>query len=142
MADTPIEPRRNGDYSPSMETRLVIVETMAQQNLVNQQTLVADLRSLRTEIGTLFAELRAELRSEMGAFRSELRSELHSVLGELRSELHSEMSELRSELRSELHSEVSELRRIHDRDFRLTFGAIVTTALGLAALIAHVAHWL
>ena len=116
MADTPIEARRHGDYSPSMETRLAIVETMAQQNLVNQQTLVADMRSLRTEIGTLFAELRAELRSEIGA--------------------------LRSELRSELHSEVSDLRRIHDRDFRLTFGAIVTTALGLAALIAHVAHWL
>jgi capsule polysaccharide export protein KpsE/RkpR len=123
MADTPIEPPKASDYPPSMETRLAIVETMAQQNLVNQQTLVSDMRSLRTEIGTLFTELRAEI----GALRSELRSELHSVVGELR---------------SELHSEVSELRRIHDRDFRLTFGAIITTALGLAALIAHVAHWL
>jgi len=119
MADTPIEPQRHGDYSPSMETRLAIAETMAQQNLVNQQTLVADMRSLRTEIGTLFAELRAEL---------------HSKVGELRSEM--------AELRTELHSETSELRRVHDRDFRLTFGAIVTAALGLAALIAHVAHWL
>jgi len=108
MADTPIEPPRPGDYSPSMETRLAIVETIAQQNLANQQALGADVRSLRAEIGTLFAELRAE----MGGLRSELRSE------------------------------VSELRRIHDRDFRRTFGAIVTTALGLAALIAHVAHWL
>lgn len=70
----------------------------------------------RAHIGTLFAELRAELPSEIGAFCGELRSELHS--------------------------ETSELRRLHDRDFRLTFGAIVTTALGLAALMAHVAHWL
>jgi len=130
VADTPIEPPKPGDYSLSMETRLAIVETMAQQNLVNQQTLVADVRGLRTEIGTLFAELRAEI----DAFRSELRSELHSEVSGLRSEM--------GELRSELHSEVSELRRTHDRDFRLTFGAIVTTALGLAALIAHVAHWL
>jgi hypothetical protein len=44
-----------------METRLAIVETMAQQNLVNQQTLVADVRGLRSEIGTLFAELRSEV---------------------------------------------------------------------------------
>ena len=137
MADTPIEPQRHGDYSPSMETRLAIVETMAQQNLVNQQTLVADVRGLRSEIGALFAELRAEI----DAFRSELRSELHSEVSGLRSEMGGLRSEM-GELRSELHSKVSELRRIHDRDFHLTFGAIVTTALGLAALIAHVAHWL
>ena len=46
-----------------------------------------------------------------------------------------------SSLRSELHSDVGDLRRTHDRDFRLTVGAIITTALGLAALIAHIAHW-
>jgi hypothetical protein len=29
-----------------------------------------------------------------------------------------------------------------ERDFRITFGAIITTTLGLAYLIAHTAHWL
>ncbi|HEY2619443.1 MAG TPA: hypothetical protein VGI78_19030 [Acetobacteraceae bacterium] len=29
-----------------------------------------------------------------------------------------------------------------ERDFRITFGAIISTALGLAFLIARTAHWL
>jgi hypothetical protein len=29
-----------------------------------------------------------------------------------------------------------------ERDFRITFGAIITSTLGLAYLIAHTAHWL
>lgn len=46
------------------------------------------------------------------------------------------------EIKQELREFRSEFRRIHDRDFRITFGAIITTTVGLAALIAHVAHWL
>ena len=46
------------------------------------------------------------------------------------------------DFRKELQDFRSEFRRIHDRDFRITFGAIITTTIGLAALIAHVAHWL
>jgi hypothetical protein len=30
----------------------------------------------------------------------------------------------------------------HDRDFRITFGAIIMTTVGLAALISRVAHWI
>lgn len=43
-------------------------------------------------------------------------------------------------LRQALDEQVTELRRVHDRDFRLTFGAIVVSTLGMAALIAQVAH--
>ena len=53
-------------------------------------------------------------------------------------EIRQEMREMRTEMRTEFH----DLRRIHERDFRITFGAIITTTVGLAALIAHVAHWI
>jgi hypothetical protein len=41
-----------------------------------------------------------------------------------------------------LRSEMTAIDQRRERDFRLTFGAIITTTLGLAYLIAHAAHWL
>jgi hypothetical protein len=38
--------------------------------------------------------------------------------------------------------EMTTLDQRRERDFRLGFGAIITTTLGLAYLIAHAAHWL
>ena len=68
-----------------------------------------------------------------------------TTLAEMRKEMHDFRAEIRAKLqgfRSEVHTEMRDLRRTHDRDFRITFGATITTTLGLAALIAHVAHWL
>ncbi len=48
---------------------------------------------------------------------------------------------IREDIR-DLRREVLAQRSVHERDFRLTFGAIIATALGLATLIARVAHWL
>lgn len=60
-------------------------------------------------------------------------------------DLRGDMRSLGQDLRGEMHQlrgDVSELRRNQERDFRVLFGAIITTTLALAALIAHVAHWL
>jgi hypothetical protein len=38
--------------------------------------------------------------------------------------------------------EMTTLDQRRERDFRLGFGTIITTTLGLAYLIAHAAHWL
>jgi len=59
-------------------------------------------------------------------------AQVSATLTEMRKEAH--------DFRSEMRAEMRDLRRIHDRDFRITFGAIITTTLGLAALIARVAH--
>lgn len=42
----------------------------------------------------------------------------------------------------ELRQDVRELRENARVDFRLIFGAVITVALGLAALMAHGFHWL
>jgi len=112
MADGNVEGSGAGAYAMSMEARVAILETLAAQI-----------------VGTL-----ADIRKDMHEFRSET----HSGLAGLRSEIRSEIGGLRSEVRFD----IGDLRRIHDRDFRITFGAIVTTTVGLAALMAHVAHWL
>lgn len=93
---------------------------------MEMEARVAVLETLAAQILATMADMRQEAHE----FRLEMRSELRGV----RMELH--------DLRTELHTEVRDFRRVHDRDFRITFGAIITTTVGLAALIAHVAHWL
>ncbi len=106
-----------------METRVAILETLAQQTQVTLQAIRDDLRELRHEIASQSSDLRREIASQG-------------------SDLRRDMTGQASDLRREIASQGSDLRRIHDRDFRLTFGAIIATALGLATLIARVAHWL
>ena len=42
---------------------------------------------------------------------------------------------------SELREDVRALRNAQERDFRILFGALITTTLGLAALMAKGFHW-
>jgi hypothetical protein len=68
-------------------------------------------------------------------------AQILSTLGETRQELRDFRKELH-DFRSDMRTELRDLHRIHDRDFRIAFGATITATVGLAALIAHVAHWL
>ena len=68
-----------------------------------------------------------------------------AVLGALLAQVSATLTEMRKEardFRTEMRAEMRDLRRFHDRDFRITFGAIMTATVGLAALIAQVAHWI
>jgi len=119
MPDTPIEPSRNGDYSSDMNTRVALLEGLAQQSQATAVAIQAELRGLRDTI-----------RMEIQGLRDSMQTEIHA----LRESTQADTRGLRQEL--------LEQRRVHERDFRITFGAIITTTLGLAYLIAHVAHWL
>ncbi len=83
-------------------------------------------------------EARVAILETFAAQISATLTEMRKEAQEFRAEMRADMRDLRSELRTE----VRDLRRIHDRDFRITFGAIITTTLGLAALIARVSHWI
>ena len=41
-----------------------------------------------------------------------------------------------------MRADIAAVDQRRERDFRITFGAIITTTLGLAFLIARTAHWL
>lgn len=43
---------------------------------------------------------------------------------------------------TEIKTDIKNGQRIHDRDFRILFGAIISTTLGLAWLMAKGFHWL
>jgi hypothetical protein len=43
---------------------------------------------------------------------------------------------------NEIKSDVRELRKTQTTDFRIVFGAIIVTALGLAGLMAKGFHWM
>lgn len=55
--------------------------------------------------------------------------------------LEASMSHIERDI-GELRSDVRELKRDQRADFRLTFGALIGVALGLAGLLAKGFHWL
>jgi len=71
----------------------------------------------------------------------EIAGGVKALLGDIRSEQRELRSELRTELRA-MRADIGAVDQRRERDFRITFGAIITTALGLAFLIARTAHWL
>jgi hypothetical protein len=73
------------------------------------------LEEIAASTKTMLAEIRADQRA--------MRAETTACFGAVRSEM-------------------AALDQRRERDFRLTFGALITTTLGLAYLIGHTAHWL
>jgi hypothetical protein len=64
-----------------------------------------------------------------------------AVLAEIRADQRAMRSEMTVGFNS-VRAEMTILDQRRERDFRLAFGAIITTSVGLAYLIAHTAHWL
>src|ERR1043165_2466680 len=63
----------------------------------------------------------------------EIAGGVKALLGDIRSEQRELRSELRTELRA-MRADIGAVDQRRERDFRITFGAIITTALGLAFL--------
>jgi hypothetical protein len=64
-----------------------------------------------------------------------------AVLQELAAAIKQAMVDLRQDVR-EANRRVDALRTALQRDFRLLFGAIISVAIGLAAMMGHGFHWL
>jgi len=70
---------------------------------------------------------------------------LETIAAETRSaiqDLRQEIGATRSEILQTVTAGFAEARRVHDRDFRMTWGALIAGGLGLMYLLAHTAHWL
>ena len=63
------------------------------------------------------------------------------VLEEIAAGTKAMLADIRADQRA-MRAEIIAMDQRRERDFRLAFGAIITTSLGLAYLIAHTAHWL
>jgi chromosome segregation ATPase len=122
----------------AMENRLTRLE-------VTTQHIQDDLRDLRTDVGEFKVEMR-EFKGEMLEFKSEMREfkvEMREFKGEMR-EFKGEMREFKGEMRDfqkEVRSEFRDVRHQARTDFRLLFGAIISLAVGMAALMAKGFHW-
>ena len=94
----------------------MLLETdAAERYKVAMEARVAVLERIAEQNDAAFRDLRTDMRD----FRAEMR-----------------------EMRQEMQAGFNEARRIHERDFRITFGAFILTAIGLAGLIARSAHWM
>ena len=69
----------------------------------------------------------------------EIAASTKAILGDIRAEQRSGIADLRTELRA-MRADIAAVDQRRERDFRITFGAIITTTLGLAFLIARTAH--
>ena len=63
------------------------------------------------------------------------------ILAEIRADQRAMRSEMTAGFTS-VRAEIAAVDQRRERDFRLTFGAIITATLGMAYLIARTAHWL
>jgi hypothetical protein len=79
-------------------------------------------------------ESRLRVLEEIAAATKEALSEGRAEARALRGEMNARLAALEAEI------DAMDERR--ERDFRILFGTIITTTLGLAWLIAHSAHWL
>jgi hypothetical protein len=82
-----------------------------------------------------------EIAASTKALLGDIRTEQRSGIADLRTELRNGLTDLRAELRA-MRGDIAAVDQRQERDFRITFGAIITTTLGLAFLIARTAHWL
>jgi hypothetical protein len=119
MPDVPIEADSQRGYPADMEARLRVLEEIATGTKAVLTEIRADQRAMRAEMTAGFNSVRAEMTAGLNSMRAEMTAGFHSVQAEL-----------------------TTLDQRRQRDFRLAFGAIITTSLGLAYLIAHTAHWL
>ncbi|HUD58522.1 MAG TPA: hypothetical protein VMQ99_03375 [Acetobacteraceae bacterium] len=119
MPDVPIDGGSERDYHSEMEPRVRVLEEIAVATKAMLAEIKADQRADRADTTAGFAALRTEMTTGFAAFRTEMTTGFATMRAEMIS---------------------MEQRR--ERDFRITFGAIITTTLGLAYLIARSAHWL
>ncbi len=84
------------------------------------------LEEIAVATKAMLAEIKADQRAD--------RADTTAGFAAMRAEMTTGFGAMRAEMIS------MEQRR--ERDFRITFGAIITTTLGLAYLIARSAHWL
>ncbi|HXT78600.1 MAG TPA: hypothetical protein VN702_03480 [Acetobacteraceae bacterium] len=126
MADYPADTLDRQDYPDAMSERTSVLETLAAETRIVLTSLREDMHEMRADM----REMRADMR--------EMRREMQGGFDALRQETQSSFAALRQEI----NTGFADVRRVHDRDFRLTWGALIGGSLGLLYLIAHTAHWL
>jgi hypothetical protein len=119
MPDTPIEAGGERGYPDDMEARLRVLEEIAAGTKAILAEIRADQRAMRAEMVAGFTAGRAEMVAGFTAERAEMAAGFTAG-----------------------RAEMTALDQRRERDFRLTFGAIITATLGMAYLIARSAHWL
>jgi hypothetical protein len=119
MPDTPIEAGGERGYPDDMEARLRVLEEIAAGTKAILAEIRADQRAMRAEMVAGFTAGRAEMVAGFTAGRAEMAAGFTAG-----------------------RAEMTALDQRRERDFRLTFGAIITATLGMAYLIARSAHWL
>jgi hypothetical protein len=130
MPDVPIEADSQRGYPADMEARLRVLEEIAAGTKAVLTEIRADQRAMRAEMTTGLNSMRAEMTAGLNSMRAEMTAGSNSMRAEMTAGFHS------------VRAELTTLDQRRERDFRLAFGAIITTSLGLAYLIAHTAHWL
>lgn len=112
-----------GGDDRGMAVRVARLESTVEHVQHDIKEIKEDIREFRKEVKQDFQDFRKEVKQDLQDFRKEVKHDIHG---------------LRAEFKQDLH-EISKDMRV---DFRVLFGALIATALGLAGLMAKGFHWL
>jgi hypothetical protein len=141
MPDTPIEAGGERGYPDDMEARLRVLEEIAAGTKAILAEIRADQRAMRAEMVAGFTAGRAEMVAGFTAGRAEMAAGFTAGRAEMAAGFTAGRAEMAAGFTAG-RAEMTALDQRRERDFRLTFGAIITATLGMAYLIARSAHWL
>ena len=82
-------------------------------------------------------EARVAVLEQIAKQTSETLADIRTDLAGIRADLRTDLTAIRADSKTGFEA----ARDRHERDFRITVGAIITVALGLAALMAKGFHW-
>jgi len=130
MPDVPIEGSGERGYPSDMEARLRVLEEIAAATKEALIEFRADQRTMRAEMTAGFGSIHSDMTGGITSLRAEMIAGDTAIRGETTAGFTS------------MRAEMIAMEQRRERDFRILFGAIIASTLGLAYLIAHTAHWL
>ncbi len=155
MADYPADTVDVEDYSAPMSERIAVLETLAGETRIILADLRSEMREARSESASMrqdmnagFVAMRQDMNAAIAAMRQEIvgvRQDMSTGFVAMRQDMNAAIAAVRQEtagVRQDMNVGFADVRRVHDRDFRLTWGALIGGSLGLLYLLAHTAHWL
>jgi DNA anti-recombination protein RmuC len=115
-----------GDGGPphdrNMEARIAVLEEIAAGTKGAVTDLRQEVHDLRADTNRRFDAMRDDMNRRFDAMRDDMNRRFDAM-------------------RDDMNRRFDTMRDAIERDFRLLFGAIITVALGLAALMARSFHW-
>jgi hypothetical protein len=127
-------------HDGNMEARVAVLEEIAAAIKQGMVDLRQEVRDMSRRVEAVQAALESGFRTMQASHEGDFRTVQASQERDFRTVQASQERDFRA-LQAALERDYRTAQTARERDFRLLFGAIITVAIGLAALMGHGFHW-